>query len=368
MRSPAPPTTPSLRSPTLSTPLGDAVERLAWEDAVDLLARAEALALRTTAPPERLAEVLVALGEARLRAGEGDAGRAAFEEAARLARVCARDDMLARAALGAAGLAVTIVAVDEPWSRSSRRRSSASTRSRGRCGSGCSPGLRSRSPTRPPRGADTRWPRRRSRAARALADPGALAVALTAAHVVYWAPEHLGARLIAADELVTLGERSDDLEIELHGRHWRVADLLERGDVAAAEEEVARYERVAAAARLPAFSWYVPAWRAALAGYRGDLPSARRLADEAYAQGTHARDANADLVLSANQYTLHSLRRRGTSSTSPTSVPRSTRRRAGRTALTSRTAWQSLATTTRRARCWRRRRPRASTACRGTRT
>ena len=283
----------------------DAVERLAWEDAIDLLARAEALALRTTAPPERLAEVLVALGEARLRAGEGDAGRAAFEEAARLARVCARDDMLARAALGVAGLTVTIVAVDEslvalleealdrldPQSGALRVR------------------LLSRLAIALAYAPDER--RRHALAeeavsrARALADPAALAVALTAAHVVYWAPEHLGARLIAADELVTLGERSDDLEIELHGRHWRVADLLERGDVAAAEEEVARYERVASAARLPAFSWYVPAWRAALAGYRGDLPSARRLADEAYAQGTHARDANADLVLSANQYTLH---------------------------------------------------------------
>jgi hypothetical protein len=141
--------------------------------------------------------------------------------------------------------------------------------------------------------------------ARALADPGALAIALTAAHVVYWAPEHLRARLIAADELITLGKRSGDREIELHGRHWRVADLLERGDVAAAEEEVARYEGVAAEARLPTFSWYVPAWRAALAGYRGDRPSARRLADEAYAQGTRAHDANASVVLSANDYTLH---------------------------------------------------------------
>ena len=47
-----------------------AVERLAWEDAIDLLARAEALASGAAAPPERRAEVLVALGEALLRAGE----------------------------------------------------------------------------------------------------------------------------------------------------------------------------------------------------------------------------------------------------------------------------------------------------------
>lgn len=281
-----------------------AVERLAWEDAIDVLARAEALASKA-APPERLAEVLVALGEARLRAGEGDAGRAAFEEAVRLARASARDDMLARAALGTAGLVVTIVSVDEPLVALLEE---ALDRLRPQRGA-----LRVRLLSRlaialayaPAEMRRHALAEEAVSTARALADSGALAIALSAAHVVYWAPEHLRARLIAADELVTLGERSADREIELHGRHWRVADLLERGDVAAAEEEVARYERVAAEARLPAFSWYVPAWRAALAGYRGDLPSARRFADEAYAQGTHARDANADLVLNANHYTLH---------------------------------------------------------------
>jgi DNA-binding SARP family transcriptional activator/tetratricopeptide (TPR) repeat protein len=281
-----------------------AVERLAWEDAIDLLTRAEALASKA-APPERLAEVLVALGEARLRAGEGDAGRAAFEEAVRLARASARDDILARAALGTAGLVVTIVSVDEPLvalleealDRLGPQRGALRVRllSRLAIALAYAPGEMRRHALA----------EEAVSTARALADPGALAIALTAAHVVYWAPEHLRARLIAADELVTLGGRSGDLETELHGRHWRVADLLERGDVAAAEEEVARYEHVAAEARLPAFSWYVPAWRAALAGYRGDLPSARRFADEAYAQGTHARDANADLVLNANHYTLH---------------------------------------------------------------
>lgn len=280
-----------------------AIERLAWEDAIELLTRAEALASKAAAP-ERLAEVVVALGEARLRAGEGDAG-SAFEEAARLARVSARDDVLARAALGTAGLAVTIVSVDEPLvallEEALDRLGPQWGVLRVRLLSRLAIAL-AYAPTELRRHA---LAEEAVSTARALADPGALAIALTAAHVVYWAPEHLRARLIAADELVTLGERSGDLEIELHGRHWRVADLLERGDIAAAEEEVARYERVATEARLPAFSWYAPAWRAAVAGYRGDLPSARRLADEAYLQGTHACDANADLVLNANHYTLH---------------------------------------------------------------
>ena len=281
-----------------------AVERLAWEDAVELLERAEGLA-RGRAAPGRLAEVLVALGDARMRAGETDQARIVFEEAARLARKEPRDDLLARAALGAAGLGVTIVAVDEPLvalleeALERLRPDQASLRVR----------LLSRlsiALAYAPAEA-----RRRALAdeavatARELADPGALALALTASHVVHWAPEHLGARLAAAEELVALGERTGDPEIELHGRHWRVVDLLEQGAVAAAEDEILVYERVAAEARLPAFSWYVPAWRAAISGYRGELAAARRLAHEAHAQATRVGDDNADRVLAANQYTLH---------------------------------------------------------------
>ena len=281
-----------------------AVERLAWEDAVALLERAEGLA-RSRAAPGRLAEVLVALGNARLRAGETDRARIVFEEAARLAREEPRDDLLAHAALGAAGLGVTIVAVDEPLvalleeALERLQPDQASLRVR----------LLSRLAIALAYAPDE--PRRRAlvqeavAAARTLADPGALAVALTASHVVLWAPEDLSARLAAADELVALGERTGDPEIELHGRHWRVVDLLEHGDVAPAADEIRVYDRLAADARLPAFSWYVPAWRAALSGYRGEHAAATQLAHEAHAQATRVGDHNADHVLAAIQYTLH---------------------------------------------------------------
>ena len=281
-----------------------AVERLAWEASVELLERAERLA-RGRAAPARLAEVLVALGDARLRAGETDRARPAFEEAARLAREEARDDLLARAALGAAGLGVTIVAVDEPLVALLEE---ALERLEGDRAS-----LRVRLLSRLAIALAYAPAEARRRAlieeavatAHKLADPGALAMALTASHVVHWAPEHLSVRLAAADELVALGKRAGDPEIELHGRHWRVVDLLEQGDVASAADEIGIYERLATEARLPAFSWYVPAWRAAVAGYRGELAAARRLADEAHAQAQRVRDDNADLVLRSNQYTLH---------------------------------------------------------------
>lgn len=281
-----------------------AVERLAWEDAADLLERAEALA-RQGAAPERLAEVLAALGEARLRAGETDRARVAFEEGARLAREESRDDLLARAALGAAGLGVTIVSVDEPLvallEEALARVAPEQEALRVRLLSRLAIAL-AYAPAEARRMALVEEAAAR---ARTLADPGALAVALTASHVVHWAPEHLRARLSAADELVALGERTGDPEIELHGRHWRIVDLLEQGDVAAAADEISVYGRQAAEARLPGFAWYVPAWQAALAGYRGELAAARRLANDAHAQARRVRDDNAELVLNANHYTLH---------------------------------------------------------------
>ena len=49
----------------------------------------------------------------------------------------------------------------------------------------------------------------------------------------------------------------------------------------------------------------MPAWRAALAGYRGEPAAARRLAQEAHAQATQVSDENADPVRQSNRYTLH---------------------------------------------------------------
>ena len=265
----------------------------------------------------RLAEVLVALGDARLRAGETDVpGRVRGGGAARTRRATTRS---ARA-------------------RGARNRGS---RSDGRLGR--------RAVDRAPRGgARALGPepsalrvrvlsrlaialayapaeeRRRALVTEAVATARSAARSwracrgLTASHVVHWAPEHLRARLAVADELVGLGERADDAEIELHGRHWRVVDLLERGDVAAAESEIVRYERLAAEARLPAFSWYVPAWRAALAGYRGDLAAARRLADQAHAQGTRVRRRQRGARVAANHYTQWVVQEAWSESTSAT--------------------------------------------------
>ncbi len=77
----------------------DAVRRLGYEDAVRLLSAALALA----GPGGGRGELLCALGEAALATGDRDGARAAYAEATELARRTGRAELLAAAALGAAG-------------------------------------------------------------------------------------------------------------------------------------------------------------------------------------------------------------------------------------------------------------------------
>ena len=78
---------------------------LAYEDAAAHFARAAALA----ADPVPL---LLAHGDALLRAGEPGAAAAVFQDAAARARDAGDAEALARAALGHAGLAVTIIELE----------------------------------------------------------------------------------------------------------------------------------------------------------------------------------------------------------------------------------------------------------------
>ena len=60
----------------------------------------------------RRGDLLVRLGQARARAGAGDAARAAFDQAAAIARAAGDGVLLARAAIGAGGLGVVVTGED----------------------------------------------------------------------------------------------------------------------------------------------------------------------------------------------------------------------------------------------------------------
>jgi DNA-binding SARP family transcriptional activator len=88
-----------------------ALAQLAYEEAVAILARGlEALGGDAG---DRRVELLLALGDAHARAGDPEAARASFDQAARRARALGDTELLARAALGMAGLGVAIAPVRE---------------------------------------------------------------------------------------------------------------------------------------------------------------------------------------------------------------------------------------------------------------
>ncbi|MEA2132531.1 MAG: hypothetical protein QOC68_440, partial [Solirubrobacteraceae bacterium] len=88
-----------------------ALDRLAYEDAAERFARAlDALAL--TDAEEEAGPLLLARGDALLRAGEPAEARAAFASAATLARRRGDARLLGEAALGFAGLGIAIVDLD----------------------------------------------------------------------------------------------------------------------------------------------------------------------------------------------------------------------------------------------------------------
>jgi hypothetical protein len=269
-----------------------AIERLAYEDAAEFFARA-AQALELAGAEEEAAPVLMARGDALLRAGEPGAARAAFTQVRAIALRCGDRRLLAQAALGFAGLGIAIVDLDTD---SIERLEEALEQSE-------DPALRSRVQAR--LAVELYYAPDRTRAdvhsaeavatARACGDTSAIASALSARHVALWRPDRSEERLAVADEMIVVARDAGDRHAELQAHNWRVADLFELGQTTAWREEITRHGRLAAALRLPAYEWYTPLWSAVDAMLAGRSEQAACLSLEAKEAGLRAGDRNADL-------------------------------------------------------------------------
>jgi tetratricopeptide (TPR) repeat protein len=129
--------------------------------------------------------------------------------------------------------------------------------------------------------------------ASALGDPAARAYAASARHRAMWSPERLADRLDAAGELAAAGREAGRPELALQGRGWLVVDELERGDIAAAEEQMAAFEDEAERLRMPLYRWNVAVWHAMRALLRGELDTAEPLAQRALEIGARAESVTA---------------------------------------------------------------------------
>jgi tetratricopeptide (TPR) repeat protein len=271
----------------------------AARDASGALAHADAAAhlgaaLASGPDPSQRPELLLALGHAHDRAGERDAARAAFAQAATLARAVGDAHRLAQASLGFAGLAVVIAARDrrvttllqEALEATPPDDRPARARLRARLAVECY--------YADPAAAEA-LSEQAVADARAGGDPGALAAALSARRVALWRPAHTHARLEVVDEMIAAAQAAGDREAALQARNWRVVDLWELGRVDDVRREIDGYERLADELGLPHYSWYVPLWRATLALLGGRWHEAAALTARADALGRRAADPNGPL-------------------------------------------------------------------------
>jgi tetratricopeptide (TPR) repeat protein len=277
-----------------------ALDQLAYEDAAAHFERAlEALEL--AGAEDESGPLLLARGDALLRAGELEEARTAFTAARTLALQRGDPALLAEAALGFAGLGIAIVDLD---AQVIARLEEALERVE-------EPALRSRVQAR--LAVELYYATDRTRSedlsaeavltARASGDTSALAAALGARHVALWRPDRVDERLAVAGDMIAAARHAGDRHAELQAHNWRVTDLFELGNMPAWREEVADHARLAEELHLPGFAWYAPLWAAIEAMLAGRYDHAQRLADAAEEAGRRAGDRNAELFPALVRFT-----------------------------------------------------------------
>jgi DNA-binding NarL/FixJ family response regulator len=270
-----------------------ALELLAWEEAAGLFERALAALDLAKRPDQReRCELLLALGEARIAAGDVPAARAAYRQAGELARRIGAAEGLARAGFGL-GLEFTSGIVD-PIEVELLQDALVDL-------GGTDSPLRARVLARLAK-ALLFTPQAERRLAlseeavglaRRLGDPATLAAVLYDRHQAIWGPDRhevAGERLAAATEVVGLAEQIGDRAMALRGRGLRRNDLLELGDLAGFDADLAAAEQTAQELRQLHYRWQLPLSRATRAMLVGRFAEAEEQAAQGLAIGRRAGD------------------------------------------------------------------------------
>ncbi len=260
---------------------------LAHEQAADHYARAlEVLEQFEPGAEARRCELLLELGEARVRSGERRRAWPSFREAASLAAGLGDGEALARAAIGASRRYLQppgvidkelIGMLDQALAISSGQHTVMRVRLLSRlCGALY---------YSPEAHRMQALSAEASEIAAELEEPLATALAAAARRRAWWSPEHLERRLGDATELLRAALLAKDPELVLQGHAWLVVDLLEQGDLAGVEAQIEAFAAGARELRQPLYLWQVAVWRVMQALLAGRLSTADRLATEALAAG-----------------------------------------------------------------------------------
>jgi class 3 adenylate cyclase/tetratricopeptide (TPR) repeat protein len=203
----------------------------AYDEAIREYERAlDAVELDRDFGERRRCLVLISLGEARLCTGSIAEAKQSFWQAIGIARQLADTELFARAALGygrewESGTIPhdAIVVLEQALSMLGEKRSALRSR--------LLAGLANTLYFAPEHERKDELTSEAIAIARETGDTGALAFALYSRHFVLAAVVAMEDRLAAATETVELAEQLGDTSMSLRGHAWRVADLIEMGDV-----------------------------------------------------------------------------------------------------------------------------------------
>jgi tetratricopeptide (TPR) repeat protein len=282
-----------------------ALGQFAYEDAALHYARSiEALG---DTDLDRRCDLLLALGDARARAGDEVAMKVAFRQAAELATSLGMAEHLARAALGYGGRFLWDVSRGDDYLPAVLRRAL------DMMDDGDS-GLRVRVLSRLAGGPlrDASFPRAERDVlstealamARRLGDPSTLAYALNGFIISHHAPDHTHEQLRLANELVELTLAIGDKERATEACEQVLDSLLELGDHVEARKMLERMAELANELRQPAQEWSVLAHRAIFVLQEGRLAEAEELIGEAHRRGEHAQSWAASACYGLQLYVL----------------------------------------------------------------
>ncbi len=268
-----------------------ALSLTAYEDAAGHYEMAlQGLEVKDKPDEAQRCELLLALGDAQIRAGDRDSAKETFQRAADLARTLGDAERLARAALGFAGWFGEWGMVDERVVGFVREALDAL----GEVDSALRAMLLSRLAQElwfsgSPEPAEA--PSRQSiEVARRVDDPMALLGALFARHVVYGGPENVDDRLAGGTEIVRLADESEATDRAFGGHYFRIVALLELGEREAGFAEIEAYARRANELRQPHMLGWATLNRATRSLIEGRFEEAERLNQEAEALVQRAQE------------------------------------------------------------------------------
>lgn len=304
-----------------------AVGQFAYEEAARLYERATDVAASLPADEPRAWQLAQGLGEARMRAGDVDGARRALRAAAEHARRLDDAERLAQTALAAtlgafsAGLvepelvstleeALCRLEQDAPAEEPLRRATVDALRCRLRVQLALalywSPQRARREQlvdealglARALYSGETA---RGSRTQRTLGDR-TLAFALAQGFVAVWGPETVTRGLPISIEALELCERTNDAELGMQVRLWRISLLLELDDPVRALEEIEAFGSTARRLGQPRMLVYDPLHRAMAAHMRGDFTAAEHFTAEAVAQSRDLHGSIAPIIADAQTF------------------------------------------------------------------